>query len=128
MSLAPIDPAAGAAGPAAGERPTPLAGRAALSRTTVTTLLRVLHAARAGWTLDGRVAAAARTVAADARGQGLTAGQMLVALKDGWAGLAEVRGLATHDAQALLAHLVTLSIRSYYGPPRPARARPVAVD
>ena len=95
----------------ASERPV-----AALSRTTLMTVRRVVHAYRQGWLLDGRLAAAARMVAADARGRGLTAERMLVALKQGWAALDDVWRMSPLDARDLLTRLVTLSICAYYAP------------
>ena len=95
------------------------AGGAVFSRTTLMTLRRVLHAYREGWLLDERLAAGARMVAADARRAGLPPERMLVALKDAWATLAEVRRLPMLDARALLDRLVSLGIRAYFaGAPR----------
>ena len=111
---------------------------AALSRTTLMTLRRVLHAYREGWLLDGRLAAAARMVAEDARGRRLAAERMLVALKHQWAALQEVRAMSPRDARDVLGRLTTLSIRAYYqaaphqrgadapDPRRPAGAHTVA--
>jgi hypothetical protein len=87
---------------------------AVLSRTTLMTVRRVLHAYREGWLLEERLAAAARMAAEDARLRGVPAERMLVALKRAWAALGEVHGLPVLEAQALLGRLVTLSIRAYY--------------
>jgi hypothetical protein len=87
---------------------------AVLSRSTLMTLRRVLHAYREGWLLEERLAWAARMAAEDARLGGVTAERMLVALKREWAALDDVRNLAALDARALLSRLVTLSIRAYY--------------
>lgn len=51
----------------------------ALSLTTPMTLRRLLHACRDGWLFEGRLAAARRMAAEDARRRGLTAARMLVA-------------------------------------------------
>jgi hypothetical protein len=110
---------------------------AALSRSTLMTVRRVLHAYREGWLLEERLAAAARMAAEDARHRGVPAERMLVALKREWGALQEVRLMSARDAQDLLSRLVTLSIRAYYrpvwsargarpaGPAGPTRARPV---
>ena len=87
---------------------------AVLSRTTLMTLRRVLHAYREGWLLEERLAAAARMAAADARQPGLAAARMPVAIKAEWSALDAVRRLALHDARALLDRLVSLSIDAYY--------------
>ena len=54
---------------------------AVLSRTTLMTVRRVLHAYREGWLLEERLVAAARMAAEDARLRGVPAERMLVALK-----------------------------------------------
>jgi hypothetical protein len=90
------------------------ADRAVLSRSALMLLRRVLHAYREGWLLESRVAAAARMIADDARQHGLTAERMLVALKESWGALDDVRRLAAGDARALRDRLVTLAIRAYY--------------
>jgi hypothetical protein len=77
-------------------------------------LRRVLHAYREGWLLEERLAGAARMAAEDARARGLTAGEMLVALKREWGLLGIVPQLPRHDARELLDRLVSLSIRAYY--------------
>jgi len=87
---------------------------AVLSRSTLMTVRRVLHAFREGWLLEERLATAARMAAEDARGRRLEAAEMLVALKREWAALDEVRRLPMHDARDLMSRLVTLSIRAYY--------------
>ena len=86
------------------------------SRTTLMTIRRVLHAYREGWLLEGRLAAAARMAAEDARQQGLAAEQMLIALKQEWNGLEEARQLPALDAGDLLSALISLTIRAYYDP------------
>jgi hypothetical protein len=88
--------------------------RAVLSRSALMLLRRVLHAYREGWLLESRVAAAARTIADDARLHGLTAERMLVAMKESWGTLDDVRRLAPGDARALRDRLVTLAIRAFY--------------
>ena len=104
----PHDPATG----------TELAGSApvAPSRTTLMMIRRVLHAYREGWLLEGRLSAAARMAAEDARQQGLSAERMLVALKQEWNGLEEARRLPALDAHDLLSALISLTIRAYYDP------------
>jgi hypothetical protein len=87
---------------------------AVLSRSTLMTVRRVLHAYREGWLLEERLAAAARMAAEDARLHGVAAEGMLVALKREWAALEDARRLAALDASELLSRLVTLSIRAYY--------------
>ena len=89
---------------------------AAPSRTTLMTIRRVLHAYREGWLLEGRLAAAARMAAEDARQHGLSAERMLVALKQEWNGLEEARRLPALDARDLLSALISLTIRAYYDP------------
>ena len=99
-------------GRAGGARPGEDA--AVLSRSTLMTVRRVLHAYREGWLLEERLGAAARMVAEDAHLHGVAAERMLVALKRAWAALSDARVLAVLDAQELLGRLVTLSIRAYY--------------
>lgn len=101
----------------------PSAGGAAavLSRSTLMTVRRVLHAYREGWLLQGRLAAAARMAAEDARRRGVSAERILVALKREWWELGEVRHMSTGDARGLLSRLVSLSISAYYEPTPPRR-------
>jgi hypothetical protein len=87
---------------------------AVLSRTTLMTVRRVLHAYRDGWLLEGRLATAARMAAEDARQLGVAAERMLVTLERAWAGLDDVRRLSALDTQDLLRRLVTLTIDAYY--------------
>ncbi len=94
---------------------------AVLSRSTVMTVRRVLHAYREGWLVEKRLAAAARMAAQDGRLRGVPAERMLVALKHEWGALDEVRRMSALDAQDLLSRLVSLSIRSYYEPTQPRR-------
>jgi hypothetical protein len=97
---------------------------AVITRSTMMTVRRVLHAYREGWLLEERLAAAARMAAADAHRRGVSAEWMLVALEREWAALEDVRRLAVPDARELLSRLVTLCIRAYYRPGRSAsRAR-----
>jgi hypothetical protein len=107
----PVDPR----DPATGAEPASSAP-AAPSRTTLMTIRRVLHAYREGWLLEGRLAAAARMAAEDARQQGLPAERMLIALKQEWNGLEEARRLPALDAHDLLSALISLTIRAYYDP------------
>ncbi len=81
---------------------------------TLALVRSVPAAALQGCLTDEHLRATARLVAEDARGQGLAAERLLVALKGAWAGLAEVRQLVAHDAQDLLDRLVSLCIRAYY--------------
>ena len=90
-----------------------------LSRSSVMTMRRVLHALRDGWLLEARVAAAARMVVEDARRLGLDAAGLLVALKREWAALDEVQRLSAFDARTLLNRVISLSIRAYYPQKRP---------
>ena len=85
-----------------------------LSRSTLMTVRRVLHAYREGWLLEERLAAAARMAAADARQHGLAAARMPVANKAGWSTPDAVRRPALCDARALPDRLVTLGIDAYY--------------
>ncbi len=93
-----------------------------LSRSTLMTVRRVLHAYREGWLLEERLAAAARMAAEDARHRGVAAERlrgvaaerMLVALKREWAALDDARRLPPLDARELLNRLVPLSIRAFY--------------
>lgn len=91
---------------------------AVISRSTLMTVRRVLHAYREGWLLEARLAVAARMVADDARLRGAAAERMLVALKREWAALDDARRLPARDARELLNRLVTLSIRAFYPPGR----------
>ncbi len=81
---------------------------------TLALVRSVPAAALQGCLTDEHLRATARLVAEDARGQGLAAERLLVALKGVWAGLVEVRQLVAHDAQDLLDRLVSLCIRAYY--------------
>ena len=87
---------------------------AVLSRSTMMTVRRVVHAYREGWLLEERLGAAARMAAEDAHLHGVAAERMLVALKRAWGALGDVHRLPALEAQALLGRLVTLSIRAYY--------------
>jgi hypothetical protein len=89
---------------------------AAPSRTTLMTIRRVLHAYREGWLLEGRLAAAARMAAEDARQHGLTAERMLIALKQEWTAMEEARRLPAIDAHDLLSALISLTIKAYFDP------------
>src|SRR5438105_4936132 len=86
-----------------------------LSRSTCVAVRRLMHAYREGWPLDGRLTTAARIVTEDARERRFPAAQMLVALKQAWAALDEVRSISPTDSRELLGRLVTLSIEAYYG-------------
>ena len=97
----------------------------ALTRSTLMALRRVLHAFRDGWRLEGRLAAAARMAAEDARLTHASAAQMVVTLKREWQQLDEVRRLSPLDAEELRCRLVTLSIAAYFEPER-ARTRRAA--
>ena len=90
--------------------------RVAPSRTTLMTIRRVLHAFREGWLLEGRLAAAARMAAEDARQAGLSAERMLIALKQEWNAMEEARRLPVLDARDLLSALISLTIEAYYDP------------
>ena len=105
-----------------------LSARVALSRTTLMTIRRVLHAYREGWLLEGRLAAAARMAAEDARQHGLSAERMLVALKQEWTALEEARRLPALDARDLLSALVSLTIKAYYDPIGGGRRAGTAAD
>jgi hypothetical protein len=85
-----------------------------LSRSTLMTVRRVLHAYREGWLLEGRFAVAARMIAEDAHQRGLAAERMLVALKQAWTALDEVRRMSPREAQTLSSRLIALTIRAYY--------------
>jgi hypothetical protein len=100
--------------PAGDDHTTP--AHAAPSRTTLMTIRRVLHAYREGWLLEGRLAAAARMAAEDARQHGLTAERMLIALKREWTAMEEARRLPAIDAGNLLSALISLTIKAYYDP------------
>jgi hypothetical protein len=100
-----------------------------LSRSTLMTLRRVLHAYREGWLLDERLTAAARMAAEDAHWRGQPVERLIVALKGQWAALEDVRRLSRIDTGALLGRLITLCIRAYYRAPMPMpdrRARTAA--
>jgi hypothetical protein len=94
---------------------------AVLSRSTLMTVRRVLHAYREGWLLEARLAAAARMIAEDARQRDVPAERMLVALKREWGALEEVRRMSPLDARELLDQLVTLGVRAYYDAAQPRR-------
>ena len=99
---------------------------AVLSRSTLMTVRRVLHAHREGWLLAERLAAAARMAAEDARHRAVPAERMLVALKREWVALEEVRRMCALDARELLDRMVTLSIRAYYAPTPPGELAAVS--
>ena len=89
----------------------------ALSLSTVRALRRLLHAFRDGWLVEARLADAARMIAEDAHRDGLRAEQMVIAIKDVWSELPEVRGSAqVVDVQRLLSQLVTRCIHEFYEP------------
>ena len=114
-------------GSARSERAAAVAGeRAVVSRSTLMTLRRVLHAYREGWLLDDRLARAAHMAADDARRYNLRAERMLVLLKDEWGALEEVRRTPMLEARALLGRLITAFIAAYYAPRR-RRALPEAL-
>lgn len=99
----------------------PSAARPVLSRSTLMTVRRLLHAYREGWLLERRFAEAARMIAEDARLQDLAPEAMLIATKQAWAALDDVWRLSPLDARELLSRLVTLSVRDYYEPSRASR-------
>ena len=86
------------------------------------TLLRSIGVAVAEhWVHDGLIAAA-RVIAEDVHRAELPFERALIALKQVWSGLAEVCRLPLTDAQAVLAAVVTASIKAYFvgpGPPAP---------
>jgi hypothetical protein len=76
---------------------------------------RLLHAMRDGWLVEACLVETARVFAADAHRNGLRAEQMVVALKDMWNDLPEVRGaVQVVDVRQLLNELVTRCIRDFY--------------
>ena len=78
---------------------------------------RVLHAYREGWVLDNRLRRAARAVAQDAHRRSAQAEQMLVAVKQEWAALPEVRALPPGDGlQELSSRFISLCIREFFSP------------
>jgi hypothetical protein len=92
-----------------------------ISRSTAMAVRRALHALRDGWLLEGRLRAAARMVAEDARRHGLRAEQMLVALKREWGGLVRTRAAdAIREAGEFAERLITLCIHEFYAPSRGA--------
>jgi hypothetical protein len=97
--------------------------RTVLSRTTLMTLRRVLHAFREGWLLEERLAAAARMAAEDARRRGLAAARLRAALEAEWASLDAVREVPARDAHALLGRLVAHAVAAYDDADAPADAR-----
>jgi hypothetical protein len=85
------------------------------SPSTLLAVRRLLQALRDGWLVDSLVSGAARAVAGDAHRHGVRAEQMLIALKEAWAVLGEVREPAgTAERRRLLSRLVTLAIYEYY--------------
>jgi hypothetical protein len=104
-------PAASAASAASASVP-PL-----LSLPTVMAMRRVLRAYGEGWALDNRLRRAARAVAQDAHRRGALAEQMLVAVKQEWGALSEVRALPPGDSlQDLSSRFITLCIREFFSP------------
>ena len=94
-----------------------------MSRSTAMAVRRALHALLDGWLLEGRLRAAARMIAGDARRHGLRAEEMLVALKREWGGLVRTRAArATGDLHDFAQRLVTLCIHEFYAAARPADA------
>jgi len=85
------------------------------SASTLLAVRRLLQALRDGWLADSLVADVARAIAEDAHRRGVRAEQMLIALKETWAVLGEVREPAgTAERRRLLSRLVTLAIYEYY--------------
>ena len=108
---------------APGITPLPAAAPAAassqdvLSLSTGRALRRLLNAFRDGWPVEARLADAARMIAEDAHRQRLRAEQMVVAIREAWSDLPEVRGAAqVVDVQRLLSQVVTRCIREFYEP------------
>ena len=79
-------------------------------------LRHAVHAAARGQAPDGRLHEALRRTCAAAHARGLRAEQLLVLVKDAWNELPEVRRLPRHDADGMLARVVTLCVGEYYRP------------
>ena len=85
------------------------------SPSTLLAVRRLLQALRDGWLADSLVSGVARAISEDAHRRGVRAEQMLIALKETWAVLGEVREPAgTAERRRLLSRLVTLAIDEYY--------------
>jgi hypothetical protein len=94
------------------------------SASTLLAVRRLLQALRDGWLADSLVADVARAIAEDAHRRGVRAEQMLIALKETWAVLGEVREPAgTAERRRLLSRLVTLAIYYEYHAHSPVDAR-----
>ncbi len=92
---------------------------AILSASATVGLWRVLNALRDGWFLEKRLRDVARMIANDARGRGLRAEQMLVAIKRDWPRVLESRRLPDEGELHVLAdRLVSFCIHEYYAPDR----------
>ena len=86
-----------------------------MSQETAAAVCRALKAYGENGLLEGRLRQAARMLCADARERGMRAEQMLVALKDEWAALADVRRLAQGTARAdVTRRFITLCIDEFY--------------
>jgi hypothetical protein len=115
-SSSPADRVGRAPAPA----PAPLrqataAPRGVISRSTASAARQLLHALGDGRVLDDRIRRAARMVAGDARRRGLSADQMLVALKREWPGPTGGPRIPDGDhVRDLARRLVTLCIHEFY--------------
>ena len=78
---------------------------------------RVLNALRDGWFLEKRLRGVARMIADDARGRGMRAEQMIVAIKRDWPKLLERRRTPGEaELHMLVERLVSFCIHEYYAP------------
>ena len=89
-------------------------GSPLLTRSTIVSVRRALNAFRDGWATPHLVERAAGHIADDARRSGASAAQMVVALKQAWWSLADVRNLAPDIERQLREMLVSCSIEAYY--------------
>jgi hypothetical protein len=90
--------------------------RPSLDEETVAEVRRALSRYLADGDRPEMLAPAMRLLAADARRKSLRAEQVLVALKEIWGELPEVRGAARHGKhEQLLPRVIAMCIDQYYG-------------
>ena len=119
----------GPAPPAAAPLSASTSGPGLLSHSTLVAVRRLVHAYREDGAVEIRLRRAARAVAADAHRQGARAEQMLVAVKQEWAALPEVRALPPGDAvQNLSSRFITLCSREFFSSDAPPAIAPRRAD
>ncbi len=85
-----------------------------LTRSTLLSIRRAMHAARDGWPVRSLIDRAAQDAASDARRAGASAAHMVIALKQEWAAIPDAMLLEPAGERRLREDLIASSIAAYF--------------